>query len=176
MMKSYEVITTQIPKTITKDINKFLHVHNCTKNKQKWLHLYFWKLLNWNLYEGIMNWKNNKFHNLRILGLTLGILGNLCHFHVVLIIIYKVYYRHESDDFSQVQPIVIHVSLFFPWFCLCTILTPIYTKFTLFRFVLTYFILNLILWIHFISILKLPHIISLRKLGITPYVCISLQN
>jgi hypothetical protein len=64
-----------------------------------------------------------------------GILGNLCHFHVVPIIIYKVYYRHESDDFSQVQLIVTHVSVFFPWFRSCTILIPIYTKLNLFWFV-----------------------------------------
>jgi hypothetical protein len=86
----------------------------------------------WIRYVRVMNLQSYKTQNLKFWEFQNSPFGSpwkLCHFDVVPITIYKIYYRDENDDSFQVWAAMSHLNACFPWFHLCNILVPICTNF-----------------------------------------------
>jgi hypothetical protein len=89
----------------------------------------------WIRYVKVMSLQSYKTQNLKFWEFQNSPFGSpwkLCHFYVVPITIYKIYYRDENGDSFQVWATMSHLNACFPWFHLCNILVPICTNFALF--------------------------------------------
>ncbi len=58
-----------------------------------------------------MNPQCDKIHNLAMSKLPLGNFKKLCHFNATFVENYRIYYREEGDDSSQVQAMAKFVDL-----------------------------------------------------------------